>query len=143
MQQLEKLALMRSKETDKWEAWQIISGLLEQEKSKRMIPPTEIQTAERMIESLQTGPGPGPGEKSLGEQIAPAQKSSGNTEKKRRLRMMKPERMKAQMQKIKQQNLNRKQPRADRRNRSHRGGIWRQKEYMDRLSEQGMAEYIG
>lgn len=55
MQQLEKLALMRSKRLNR-EAWQIMSRLLEQEKSKRMIPPTEIQTAERIIESLQTGP---------------------------------------------------------------------------------------
>ena len=55
MQQLEKLALMRSKRLNR-EAWQIMSWLLEQEKSKRMIPPTEIQTAERIIKSLQTGP---------------------------------------------------------------------------------------
>lgn len=46
---------MRSKRLNR-EAWQIMSRLLEQEKSKRMIPPTEIQTAEKIIKSLQTGP---------------------------------------------------------------------------------------
>lgn len=56
---------------------------------------------------------------------------------------MKPEKMKAQTQKIKQQNLNRKRPREQTEETEVIEAVYgTRKEYMDRLSEQGMAEYM-
>lgn len=82
------------------------------------------------------------GAQSQGEEIAPAQKSTETLEKER-LRMMKPEKMKAQTQKIKQQNLNRKRPREQTEETEVIEAVYgTRKEYMDRLSEQGMAEYM-
>lgn len=57
---------------------------------------------------------------------------------------MKPEKMKAQTQKIKQQNLNRKRPRESQTEETEviEAVYGTRKEYMDRLTEQGMAEYM-
>lgn len=56
---------------------------------------------------------------------------------------MKPEKMKVQTQKIKQQNLNRKRPREQTEETEVIEAVYgTRKEYMDRLSEQGMAEYM-
>ena len=56
---------------------------------------------------------------------------------------MKPEKMKAQTQKIKQQNLSRKRQREQTEETEVIEAVYgTRKEYMDRLLEQGMAEYM-
>lgn len=141
VEQLEKLALMMSRRLRK-EAWKIMEQLMKQEQDKRKMTPMEKKVAKQIVKNLQRGP-MNRQERRAREEIAPAQKSTETLEKEE---VEDDETGENESSDAENQTAESEPETAEREQTEETEVIeavyGTRKEYMDRLSEQGMAEYM-